>query len=397
MKKEIRGFIAGILVAGVVAGSVGTASAVVGRLQANLDYNNIKISLNGQTVTPKDANGNTVEPFAINGTTYLPVRALGDALGLDVQWNSETSTVILSGTTGDGWMTSGEAVDFVGYILDGNIYKGFCDTARSLQTAAQSMSAGEALITSGLLSSSSVSQIKKDAADNVADLENNVELSRSFIDISYSDNSTMNSILSDLEHAVSALKTASEKMGKYDTSFTDNYSTALSYANNAVQKADSAYSEQMDFMLQVCYNGAPVDVVNNTVEPSSTKTQTQTNQSHETTSRDTGSSSSHESQSGNTDRENNSSSGVDLNTQYAADRAAIDAAHQSEMEKLQAELEEAEANLATAGYRMPEGSQKDIVVNIAQQNYENANKAIEKAEQEYQEQLDELNSNYGIE
>ena len=102
MKKEIRGFIAGILVAGVVAGSVGTASAVVGRLQANLDYNNIKISLNGQTVTPKDANGNTVEPFAINGTTYLPVRALGDALGLDVQWNSETSTVILSGTTGDG-------------------------------------------------------------------------------------------------------------------------------------------------------------------------------------------------------------------------------------------------------------------------------------------------------
>ena len=67
------------------------------------------------------------------------------------------------------------------------------------------------------------------------------------------------------------------------------------------------------------------------------------------------------------------------------------------MEKLQAELEEAEANLATAGYRMPEGSQKDIVVNIAQQNYENTNKAIEKAEQEYQEQLDELNSNYGIE
>lgn len=77
MKKEIRGFIAGILVAGVVAGSVGTASAVVGRLQANLDYNNIKISLNGQTVTPKDANGNTVEPFAINGTTYLPVEGFG--------------------------------------------------------------------------------------------------------------------------------------------------------------------------------------------------------------------------------------------------------------------------------------------------------------------------------
>ena len=101
MKKEIRGFIAGILVAGVVAGSIGTASAVVGRVQANLDYNNIKISLNGQTVTPKDANGNTVEPFAINGTTYLPVRAVGDALGLDVNWDGNTKTVYLEGSTED--------------------------------------------------------------------------------------------------------------------------------------------------------------------------------------------------------------------------------------------------------------------------------------------------------
>ena len=97
MKKEARGFVAGMMVAGLIAGSVITAGAVVGRMQANLDYNNIKISLNGQTITPKDANGNTVEPFAINGTTYLPVRAVGDALGLDVQWNGSTSTVVLQG------------------------------------------------------------------------------------------------------------------------------------------------------------------------------------------------------------------------------------------------------------------------------------------------------------
>ena len=57
MKREYKGFVAGLLVAGVIAGTIGTAGAVVGRTQAALDYNNIKISLNGQTITPKDANG----------------------------------------------------------------------------------------------------------------------------------------------------------------------------------------------------------------------------------------------------------------------------------------------------------------------------------------------------
>ena len=63
---------------------------------ATLVYNNIKISLDGQAITPTDANGTEVEPFIIDGTTYLPVRAIGDALGLDVNWDSETSTVLLS-------------------------------------------------------------------------------------------------------------------------------------------------------------------------------------------------------------------------------------------------------------------------------------------------------------
>lgn len=131
MKKEIRGFIAGILVAGVVAGSIGTASAVVGRVQANLDYNNIKISLNGQTVTPKDANGNTVEPFAINGTTYLPVRAVGDALGLDVNWDGNTKTVYLEGSTEDD-LTPVQLMGF--YKILGDSFDELVNQAEDLRT-----------------------------------------------------------------------------------------------------------------------------------------------------------------------------------------------------------------------------------------------------------------------
>lgn len=97
MKKEFKGFVAGVLVMAALFGMIGTAGAVVGKMQANLDYNNIKISLNGTQITPKDANGNVVEPFAINGTTYLPVRAVGESLGMDVQWDGNTKTVLLSG------------------------------------------------------------------------------------------------------------------------------------------------------------------------------------------------------------------------------------------------------------------------------------------------------------
>lgn len=63
---------------------------------AQLAYNNIKITLNGNAVTPKDANGNVVEPFIIDGTTYLPVRAVASALSVNVGWDGNTNTVVLS-------------------------------------------------------------------------------------------------------------------------------------------------------------------------------------------------------------------------------------------------------------------------------------------------------------
>lgn len=73
-----------------------TVSAVANKITAELTYRDIKIAMNGKTVASKDANGKSVEPFIIDGTTYLPVRAVAEALGLDVEWDSKTSTVKLS-------------------------------------------------------------------------------------------------------------------------------------------------------------------------------------------------------------------------------------------------------------------------------------------------------------
>lgn len=95
--KETRGFVLGVLVCVLVMGFAVPAIAANMNQNINVTYRDIKLVINGQTVTPKDANGTTVEPFVYNGTTYLPVRAVGEAIGYTVGWDNNTSTVTLVG------------------------------------------------------------------------------------------------------------------------------------------------------------------------------------------------------------------------------------------------------------------------------------------------------------
>ncbi|MBQ3115193.1 MAG: copper amine oxidase N-terminal domain-containing protein [Clostridia bacterium] len=94
MRRRLQGMIAGVIICAILTSGVVFAKQITAT--AELLYNNIKITLNGQELLPKDANGNYVEPFTINGTTYLPVRAVASALGMDVNWDGNTNTVILS-------------------------------------------------------------------------------------------------------------------------------------------------------------------------------------------------------------------------------------------------------------------------------------------------------------
>lgn len=96
MKKNLKSFLLGCLVTVVLVSLIGTAFATSGTKTATLLYDNIKITLNGNTLTPKDANGKTVEPFIIDGTTYMPLRAVAEALGLTVEWDGANKTAVLS-------------------------------------------------------------------------------------------------------------------------------------------------------------------------------------------------------------------------------------------------------------------------------------------------------------
>ena len=91
-KKKIRA-IAIILLLTLTLGSTVWAKQL--NETAQVFYNNIKIYINGAEIVPKDVNGNVVEPFTMNGTTYLPVRAVANALGQEVQWDGATQSVYI--------------------------------------------------------------------------------------------------------------------------------------------------------------------------------------------------------------------------------------------------------------------------------------------------------------
>ncbi len=63
--------------------------------QLTANYVGIQLVVDGVSYEPKDANGNVVEPFIVDGTTYLPVRAVAEALGKEVNWDGETKTVYI--------------------------------------------------------------------------------------------------------------------------------------------------------------------------------------------------------------------------------------------------------------------------------------------------------------
>lgn len=77
---------------------VSVSSAQTGKVTQEVQYNNIGVILNGKRLNLVDSKGNSVEPFMYNNTNYLPVRAISEALGLEVSFDSEQNAVVLSST-----------------------------------------------------------------------------------------------------------------------------------------------------------------------------------------------------------------------------------------------------------------------------------------------------------
>jgi hypothetical protein len=70
-----------------------SALALSDTRQLNAAFNDIKVYIDGELISPKDALDRPVEPFIVDGTTYLPLRAVAEALGKEVEWDGPNQSV----------------------------------------------------------------------------------------------------------------------------------------------------------------------------------------------------------------------------------------------------------------------------------------------------------------
>lgn len=90
--QRIKDVCLGATVAALVMSAAPAAYAKVANMDIPVMFNNIKIVVDGKELKTDK------EPFIYEGTTYLPVRAVGEAVGKNVTWDAASKTVILGET-----------------------------------------------------------------------------------------------------------------------------------------------------------------------------------------------------------------------------------------------------------------------------------------------------------
>ncbi len=114
------------------------AASTIKTQMIEANYMGIRVVVDGLAVTPKDATGHEVEPFASNGTTYLPVRAVAEALGKDVEWDGVTNTVYIGDNIPGkdiNWMVKNPAYNLIyATAYDGTDEKTYFEAGGRKQT-----------------------------------------------------------------------------------------------------------------------------------------------------------------------------------------------------------------------------------------------------------------------
>lgn len=99
-KTRICDMAAGVLLAVLLTQIVLPAGAALAGKTIQV-FTGVDIYVDDVKLEPKDVNGNPVEVFVYNGTTYLPVRAVGEAVGKVIQWEGKTNSVYLGKHRGE--------------------------------------------------------------------------------------------------------------------------------------------------------------------------------------------------------------------------------------------------------------------------------------------------------
>lgn len=82
------------------------------------------VEYNGRIQSMTDANGKSVYPLTYNDSTYLPVRAICDILGVDIEWDADNYRVVIKDDiSGDSTTVKGFRYGFTSFYEPGRGYR----------------------------------------------------------------------------------------------------------------------------------------------------------------------------------------------------------------------------------------------------------------------------------
>lgn len=93
MKKKLVIALSSFTLLGGMAIGAG-AAPILEKITANLNWG-INYTISGKSWSPVDQNGKKLAAITYNNTTYLPVRSVGEALGVAVDYNGSSQTLML--------------------------------------------------------------------------------------------------------------------------------------------------------------------------------------------------------------------------------------------------------------------------------------------------------------
>ena len=100
MKKSA--FITIIALVTVFSSSMGVvASNGIEKIQASLNHN-IKFFVDGKSWAPKDGTGKALSALVYNGSTYVPLRATGEALGAEINYDPKSLSITINSDSNNG-------------------------------------------------------------------------------------------------------------------------------------------------------------------------------------------------------------------------------------------------------------------------------------------------------
>ena len=106
MKERMKGLILGAALTAAAFGLTFTAAA---DRTIRVEDDDIGVKINKAAFTIRDTSGIQVQPFVYKGTTYVPMRAFCEALGLEVDYDKDSNTALITWDDADDAYISEES------------------------------------------------------------------------------------------------------------------------------------------------------------------------------------------------------------------------------------------------------------------------------------------------